>query len=134
VECSRLPRSRRRSRSSLLGGRQVAHGFEGDRRALRELGEEGADGTWHLSDPGAQEKLPVAVKDDREREVLARPGGLGQGAHHNRSYNPNGTSCTSCALTRISTIPVWRGVQCFHTINSLAPTRRAAGQVILSWL
>jgi len=44
----------------------VAHGFEGNRRAFRVLGEEGTDGARDVPDPSPLDQVPFPVEDREE--------------------------------------------------------------------
>ena len=105
----------------ILPGIPVADGFECDRGPFRELREEGPDFARCVTDPNALDELSLLVEDSEEREVLARPGGLGQGGHRSRPYNLSGTCCTSCGLMWIWTTPVYWEVLSYNQLAAPVP-------------
>jgi hypothetical protein len=51
----------------------VPHGFQGDRRAWREAGDESPDGTGFVVDPGLLDGPASVIENSEERIVLAQP-------------------------------------------------------------
>ena len=68
----------------------IADRLQSDGRSGWKLGQETLDGAPLVAHPGPSHHLPLTIQDGEERVVLACPGGLGQGEHHNRPYNQTG--------------------------------------------
>jgi len=94
---ARLARSGRQPAASISStiqyqsrdGRDVAIAdtLQGNRGAFWQVGQEALDRTRGVAHPDTLDQMAPLVQHNEEREVLARPCGLGEGARRNQPYN-----------------------------------------------